>query len=162
MKVLRWLAVILGIIIIVLLGVLIFYNPVAKAPTQSGNGGADTGTSTAPGGPVVSSDGRVAVTSPAANGHVHSPLTITGTVTGGGWFFEASFPVKVLDADGTVLGIGTAQAQGDWMTTDTVPFSATVSFVAPQDATGTVVLSKDNPSGDPAKDLSLSIPVKFY
>jgi hypothetical protein len=42
-----------------------------------------------------------------------------------------------------------------------VPFTAIVNFTAPQDATGTVVFSKDNPSGASENDLSLSVPVRF-
>src|ERR1700746_2179249 len=43
---------------------------------------------------------------------VTSPLTITGKAKG--WYFEASFPVKLLDGQGNVLASGPAQAQGDW------------------------------------------------
>ena len=163
MKPLWWLVIVLGVIIVVLLGVVLFYAP-AKAPQVAPSGSASSGTSASPSStaPVVSSDGHVSVTSLHPGDIVHSPLTITGTVTGGGWFYEATFPVKVMDADGAVIGSGTAQAQGEWTTSATVPFTATVSFVAPQYATGTVVLSKDNPSGNPANDLSLSIPVTFY
>ena len=80
---------------------------------------------------------------------------------GGGWFFEASFPVKVVDADGIVLGQGQAQAQGDWMSTGTVPFVASISFATPYSATGTIVLAKDNPSGMLQNDLPLRVPVAF-
>jgi heme/copper-type cytochrome/quinol oxidase subunit 2 len=149
----------LGVIIVILLGVLLFYNP-AKAPPVSPNNNT---TSTAPVAPaaIVSADGHLAVTSLHANDLVASPLTVSGTVTGGGWFFEASFPVKVLDGNGTTIGKGTAQAQADWTSTSSVPFTAIVSFTAPLSATGTVVLSKDNPSGLPQNDASLSIPVRF-
>jgi hypothetical protein len=145
--------IILGIIIIVLLGVLLFV-PAAKGPTVPGNASSSTP-------PIVSSDGHVAVLNLRSNDAVSSPLAVSGTVTGGGWFFEASFPVKVIDADGTVLGQGPAQAQGDWMTTGTVPFSATILFSKPHSVTGTVVFAKDNPSGMPQNDLSLTIPISF-
>ncbi|HUC01615.1 MAG TPA: Gmad2 immunoglobulin-like domain-containing protein [Candidatus Paceibacterota bacterium] len=144
---LKILAVVFAVIIVVLLAVLIFYPGPAKAPTVPAG--------------VISSDGHMAVTSLKPDGLVASPLTVTGAVTGGGWFYEATFPVKVLDSDGTELGVAAAQAQADWTSTGTVPFTAIVQFSAPQGATGTVVLSKDNPSGDPANDESLSIPVRF-
>ncbi len=61
-----------------------------------------------------------------------------------------------------MLGQGIATAQGDWMTTDFVPFKATINYTAdPQiigDA-GTLVLKKDNPSGLHENDDSLSVPV---
>ena len=150
------LVVVLGVIILVLLGVLIFYNP-AKAPQLPPDnvGGAKILQ------PTVSADGHVGVTAPQSGALITSPVTVVGTVTGGGWFFEASFPVKVLDADGRVLGTGIAHAQADWMSTSSVPFTAIVQFTAPHSATGTVVLSKDNPSGLPQNDTSLSIPVRF-
>lgn len=153
---LKVLAIVFAVIIIVLLGVLFFYNP-AKAPQLPPDnvGGAKILQ------PIVSADGHLSVTSLVAGQIVTSPVTVVGTVTGGRWFFEATFPAKVLDSDGTVLGTGTAEAQADWTSTGTVPFTAIIQFSAPHGATGTVVLSKDNPSGAPQNDLSLSIPVKF-
>lgn len=144
---LKVLAVIFAVIIVALLVALIFYPGPAKAPTVPAG--------------VTSPDGHLVVTSLKPNDLVGSPLTVTGTVTGGGWFFEATFPVKVLDSDGTELGVAAAQAQGDWTSTGTVPFTAVVQFSPPQGATGTVVFSKDNPSGAAANDESLSIPVRF-
>lgn len=90
-----------------------------------------------------------------------NPVQLKGEARGN-WFFEASFPVKMLDANGIEIGSGIAQANGDWMTENFVPFTASVVF-APQAAGthGTLVLQKDNPSGLPANDDSLSIPVTF-
>ena len=153
---LKALAIVFAVIIIVLLGVLFFYNP-AKAPQLPPDnvGGAKILQ------PTMSADGHLGVTAPQPGALVTSPVTVIGTVTGGGWFFEATFPVKVLDSDGAVLGAGTAEAQADWMSTGTVPFTAIVQFTAPHGVTGTVVLSKDNPSGLAKIDGSLSIPVRF-
>lgn len=92
---------------------------------------------------------------------------IPGSVTGkdfsvlgkaAGWYFEGSFPVEVLDKDGNVLWQGPAQAMGDWMTAEFVPFKADIKI--PNNYTGqaTLVLKKDNPSGEPANDASISIP----
>lgn len=89
---------------------------------------------------------------------VTSPLTITGQARG--WYFEASFPVRLLDSAANEIAITPAQAQGDWMTTGFVPFQATLTFeTASQN--GTLVLEKDNPSGEPQNDASLSVPVRF-
>jgi len=79
----------------------------------------------------------------------------------GNWYFEASFPVMIFDANGEKLGVVPAQAKGDWMTTEFVPFEATLTFDKPTTATGTLVLLKDNPSGLPENDNSISIPVSF-
>lgn len=94
------------------------------------------------------------------NDIIASPVKISGEARGY-WFFEASFPVKVNDAEGNELGVGIAQAKSDWMTEEFVPFEATVSFSSPQTETGLLVLEKDNPSGLPENDDALVIPVKF-
>jgi hypothetical protein len=56
----------------------------------------------------------------------------------------------------------TAQAQGDWMTEDFVPFTATLTFPAqPAGSLGKIVLKRDNPSGEPQNDASIVVPVQF-
>jgi len=108
--------------------------------------------------PTDSSD--VKVDSPKSGQVITSPVTITGQAKGS-WFFEAVFPIKILDASGTVIGQGTARAQSDWMTSDFVPFTATVSFTTPSLATGKIVLANDNPSGLAANAKSATIAIKF-
>ncbi|MFN7160056.1 MAG: Gmad2 immunoglobulin-like domain-containing protein [Candidatus Gracilibacteria bacterium] len=93
------------------------------------------------------------------NQTVESPLVISGEVKG--WYFEGSFPIEIQDANGKVLAIVPAQAKGEWMTENFVPFSASLNFSAPTTATGNVVLRKDNPSGLPENDMSYTVPVKF-
>lgn len=151
LKILKVVVVVFAIIIVVLLGVLIFVQP-AKGPASPVPAGTEA---------AVSPDGHVLVMSPLPNMLVSSPLSISGAVAGGGWFFEAVFPVKVLDGDGTVLGQGQAQALSDWMTTSTVPFGATITFSAPHYAAGSIVFAKDNPSGAPQNAEEFSVPVKF-
>ena len=102
----------------------------------------------------------IQVDEPTPNQSVKSPLIVTGKARGS-WYFEASFPVQIYDADGTQLAAIPAQAQGDWMTEDFVPFKATVEFKKPITATGTLVLKKDNPSGLPEHDAELRIPINF-
>lgn len=102
----------------------------------------------------------IQVSSPKSNAVVKSPLVVKGEARGN-WYFEASFPVRLLDADGQELAIAPAQAQGEWMTTDFVPFEVTLNFSKPATTTGTLILQKDNPSGLPEHDDSISIPVKF-
>ncbi|HEY4501746.1 MAG TPA: Gmad2 immunoglobulin-like domain-containing protein [Candidatus Paceibacterota bacterium] len=104
--------------------------------------------------------GRIVVDTLKVGDTVASPITITGTAKG--WYFEASFPVEVRNASGTILAQGPAQAQSDWMVDAFVPFTITLSFSAqPASSTGTVVFHKDNPSGLPENDESLTIPVVF-
>src|SRR3989344_6517846 len=53
----------------------------------------------------------------------------------GGWYFEASFTVQVLDKNGNQLAIVPAQAEGEWMTENFVPFKADLkipeSYIGP-------------------------------
>lgn len=106
----------------------------------------------------ISPSGLIKVTTPRANQTVQSPLTVKGEARGF-WFFEASFPVRVLDESGNILGQGIAQAKSDWMTEDFVPFEATLDFEAPATEKGFLVLKKDNPSGLPEHDEEFRIPV---
>lgn len=100
----------------------------------------------------------IRVDSPLYGAVVKSPLVVMGEARGS-WYFEASFPVSLLDAFGKEIVIAPAQAQGDWMTTDFVPFSVTLNFSFSEAPFGTLVLKKDNSSGLPEHDLELRIPV---
>ncbi|MDD5251521.1 MAG: Gmad2 immunoglobulin-like domain-containing protein [Patescibacteria group bacterium] len=109
---------------------------------------------------ATSHSDKIFVTSPQTDAVVGSPLTVVGEARGT-WYFEASFPVKLLDANGQLLAAVPAQAQSDWMTENFVPFKAELTFEAPTTATGTLVLEKDNPSGLPQNADELRIPVRF-
>jgi hypothetical protein len=102
----------------------------------------------------------IQVMTPMPGASVMSPLTVSGKARGP-WYFEASFPVEVRDEDGTLLGQGVAQAEGEWMTVEFVPFSVSVQFATPSSKKGYVLLKNDNPSGDPIRDKSISVPVLF-
>ncbi len=103
----------------------------------------------------------IKITNPRPNQEITSPVVITGEARGN-WFFEASFPVVLTDSNGAVVAQGIAQAKGDWMTENFVPFEATLTFQKPTGSNkGTLTLKKDNPSGLPANDDSLLVPVVF-
>ncbi len=93
---------------------------------------------------------------------IASPLTVTGRAVGP-WFFEASFPINVVDWDGRIIAEAVAQAEGEWMTTDYVPFSATLTFTPPPGniARGAIIFKKDNPSGLPEHDDAIELPIRF-
>ena len=150
---------ILGLVVIILIvGSLIIFAPmVSKAPTApSQTASSSTQTSAEP----ASLPDLLTVIEPLPGEKVASPLTISGRARGT-WYFEATAPVELRDASGTVIAHGTIRAQGDWMTTDFVPFTATLTFTAPVTSTGTLILKNDNPSGDPARQKELDIPVEF-
>lgn len=105
-------------------------------------------------------DNLIKVHEPAQNAVVQNPLTFTGEARGM-WYFEASFPVKIYDANKNLLGTTIAQAQGEWMTENFVPFSGTLIFSTSTTKTGTIVFQKDNPSGLSEHDDSIEIPIQF-
>lgn len=87
------------------------------------------------------------------------PMTISGTVPGN-WFFEGSFPVFVRDQSGVPIAVALAQTTADWMTTNMIPFTVTLPVVNYQ-GPGTIVFTKDNPSGEPQFDASVTVNVVF-
>lgn len=162
----RWRGIgLFGLLIIVAAAALFLIPKPTQAPgdlpvqdTQTGGSAATTTAST-------SYKDLVVVDSPASGATVTSPLTITGKARGT-WYFEASFPVALTDWDGKIIAQGIAQAQGDWMTSDYVPFTATLTFEkpAPGDPAanrGTLILKKDNPSGLPEHEDSFELPILF-
>jgi hypothetical protein len=99
----------------------------------------------------------VSVSAPLPEATVGKKFTVTGQARGT-WYFEASFPVKVTDGIGNVVGQGIAQAQGDWMTENHVPFTASVT-VTSYTGPAYLILQKDNPSGEVVNDAFISVPI---
>lgn len=77
----------------------------------------------------------------------------------GTWFFEASFPVELRDANNVVIASGPAHADGDWMTENFVPFSIDLKVPDAFMGKATLYLRKDNPSGLPENEASASFPI---
>jgi len=100
----------------------------------------------------------IRVFKPQPHSIVTNPLVILGEARGT-WFFEASFPVHLDDASGAAIATGVAQAQGEWMTEEFVPFQVTLDIPNAFSGEATLVLEKDNPSGLPEHADSLGIPV---
>jgi hypothetical protein len=111
----------------------------------------------------------IIVDSPKPNEIIKSPLIIKGKAKGN-WFFEATFPVVLVDWDGKIISEGYVQAKGDWMTNNFVEFEGKLEFKNPAFSNtdinhfshrGTLILKNDNPSGLPENQLSFEIPVIF-
>lgn len=103
---------------------------------------------------------KIVLSSPRPLQRVTSPLPISGKARGA-WFFEASFPVEVVDANGNSLGKTAIHAQGEWMTEDFVDFKGEIIFKKPTTKTGSLIIKKDNPSGLPENEETLMVPVNF-
>src|SRR6185312_2217908 len=90
-------------------------SPTSTNPQSTGNPSVDALKDT------------IVVDAPAQNAQVTSPLAITGKARGN-WYAEATAPIALLDQNGSVIAQGTIRAQGDWMTTDFVPFVGTLTY----------------------------------
>ena len=103
----------------------------------------------------------IRLASPTPYQLIESPLEITGRARGV-WYFEASFPVMLVNWDGLIIAEGYVTAEGDWMTEDFVPFRGTLEFETPDyDERGTLILQKHNASDRPELDDALEVPIRF-
>lgn len=138
-----WILIILGIIIIVLAGALFWPKPTKNNPQPQNVTG-------------------IQITSPKAGEEVSLPLKITGSVNGEGWSgFEGQVgTVKLLDSVGKELASGILSATTEWTTLPT-NFETTINFTAANSGPATLVFKNENPSGDPSRDKTFSLPVKI-
>jgi hypothetical protein len=142
---------VVAVVLIVLAGAgWYFFKPdVAVAPAPAPGAGYTY---------VRASPDLVTIERPYPGATVGKEFLVTGRARGY-WFFEASFPIEVIDTSGDVVAQVVAQAEGGWMTEDFVPFTATLKVPESYIGPATVVLHKDNPSGLPANDASVSFPI---
>ncbi len=104
---------------------------------------------------------QVIVRTPIQGDRIRSPLIITGKAPSS-WFFEATFPIRLEDEKGVVLGRTNAKAKGDWMGKDAaLLFEARLEFTRPGGEKGVLILENDNPSDLPEKKESHRIPIRF-
>lgn len=111
--------------------------------------------------PVTHND-IIRVDTPLPEATISSPLTVSGEARGT-WFFEGDFPVILTDWNGLIIAEGYATADGQWMTEEYVPFSATLTFTPDTNVSdrGSLILQKSNPSGLPENDDALEYTVYF-
>ncbi len=145
--------VLLVVAVVILIGGYMVFAGSANAPTV-GEGAPSGGTFAY----INASKDLIIVDSPKPGETVGQTFSISGSARGY-WYFEASFPVEIQDGQGNVIAQTIAQAEGDWMTEEFVPFKARVEFPAPYYGDVIVVLKKDNPSGEPERDASVMFPV---
>lgn len=153
----------LQLVIISLLGVAIviaIFSLILKNNTPLKNSSNNSNSEPSPTPKEAPQEKPVRVFQPQQGETVSSPLQIRGEARGI-WYFEASFPVKIADAAGKILGQAPAQAQGEWMTKNFVPFELTLIFESPGTDTGEIIFEKDNPSGLPEYADELRIPIHF-
>ncbi|MBU2564476.1 hypothetical protein KKA23_02770 [Patescibacteria group bacterium] len=100
----------------------------------------------------------IRVNNPRPNQIIQSPILIKGEARGY-WFFEATFPIKLINENGEVIVQHYAQAKDDWMTEDFVSFEVELNFEIINTQKGTLILEKSNPSDLPENYDKLRIPV---
>jgi hypothetical protein len=101
---------------------------------------------------------NIIVDTPTAQQVVSGELEVIGKAKGN-WFFEASFPIALLDQTGAEVASGIASTASEWMTTDYVPFIGTIDLTGLPAGQYLLRLKKDNPSGEPQNDESTTVPV---
>jgi hypothetical protein len=157
-RVILWIVVIIIVITLILPVTMYDRTPPAPTPEQAPrNDIADPNLATTTEEDISN---MIVVTSPTKGQTVTSPMTVKGRAMGS-WYFEASFPIELVNAEtGLIIARGYGQAEGEWMTTNFVPFTGTLTFPNPATTTrANLILRKDNPSGDPERDASITIPV---
>ena len=110
---------------------------------------------------------NLTINTPLATNSITFPLTINATrgeiVTGEcNWGISEAVggTVKVLDAQGTVLGSAQIHATTDWMTTQPVTLEATIPTPTQPILSGTpltLVFTSDNPSGADPETFSMQV-----
>lgn len=104
---------------------------------------------------INASENLIKVELPFPGAVVGKDFSVIGEARGT-WFFEASFPIKVVGAKGEILAAVPATAQGEWMTENFVPFRANIKIPETYIGPAKLILQKDNPSGLPEHDASVS------
>ena len=102
----------------------------------------------------------IVVENPKANEAISSPLFISGKARGF-WFFEASFPIELVDENNNLISKTIAKAKENWTTENFVPFEANLNFSNPKTNKGFLIFKKDNPSGIKEYENELRVPVSF-
>lgn len=107
----------------------------------------------------------IKIDTPTVGAEITSPIKISGEARGT-WYFEASFPIFIVDWDGKIIGQGIATAQSEWMTENFVPFTAEINFKTSEISgnysnRGVIIFKKDNPSGLPEFDDAYEMPILF-
>lgn len=150
------------LVVILLAGFVIYQNPKLKnalgiySSTVSEDSVATSTTSVA----SSSSHSLISTNNLSEGDTITNGQVVTGKARGY-WFFEASFPVKIYDANDNELGVNIATADTDWMTEDFVPFTVNLNFATPTTPTGKIRFEKDNPSGESQFDDSYEVNINF-
>lgn len=101
---------------------------------------------------------NIRIDTPKPGESVPRTFTVSGAARGG-WYFEANFPIAVYTKNGELLLESPVQAQGEWMTSDYVPFTVDLTIPGTYTGPALVVLRNDNPSGMPEQARAARLPI---
>ena len=107
---------------------------------------------------INASADMIKITNPYPGAVTGKTFTVTGEARGT-WYFEGSFTIELLDKNSKRLAIAVAQAEGEWMTENFVPFKAEIKVPENYIGPATLILNKDNPSDMREHDASVSFPI---
>lgn len=91
---------------------------------------------------------------------LENPLLIRGKARGY-FFFEAAFPIKIVDENGNVLMEDYIETKENWMTENFVSFEKYINLNFGKIKRGFIIFEKANPSGLKENQFEISIPVYF-
>ena len=97
------------------------------------------------------------IETPDPDARITSPLIASGAANNT-WYFEASFPARLMAQDGTMIAEAPAIAASDWMAPGDVPFNVEMAFTVEEETHATLVLEEDRP-GEGAEPRQVRIPV---
>lgn len=86
----------------------------------------------------------IRIEAPNPDERIASPLRASGAADNS-WFFEASFPARLMARDGTLIAEAPAIAASDWTRDGPVPFNVEMAFTVDEETPATLVLEKDMP-----------------
>lgn len=117
---------------------------------------------------IESKSNMILVAEPTPMSRISSPLIVRGEARGT-WYFEADFPISIINDSGEMVAQWYASAildpndpESTWMTENFVPFEGTIEFPDQEEnSTGTLIFHKDNPTGLDEHDDALEIPIRF-
>ena len=143
-------------------------DSIYKGSTIEVRGEATTANAMVAGEVRITNTPSIVITTPTGHEPVTSPLRIAGLATGP-WYFEATFPVTITDAEHRSLGQHYVTATEDWqshepaewMSESLVPFTAELEFAKPNTKTGYLIFKNANPSGLPENERTFEMPLTF-
>ncbi len=147
----KTLVVVLVVVILGLLAYVVYKKP-AMAPVD--NTPVVTN-------PVITGDTANLASISITPGQVVANNQVINGQMKGSYFFEANMVGMLLDANKNVLKQFPITATSDWMTSDPVSFSFKLNLTGIPTGPGYIRLHNDNPSGLPANDKYVDIPVVF-